>query len=181
MRYKVTDNSIIQENHILPFTVNWKTSLGYIFIWTPGLICLYYTCFAIGWDHYENGIKTGPTGISNFALVFLIIAFFGTFLYTGITEKFPINLKKSQEYSIYYFNKEHLDIPLYKEAYEECIRDIKANSFDEDEWNNIFKGLSREAERLKEGEKQIKKINIPKRDFAGELKDSNDMYLKGLK
>ena len=27
MRYKLTDNSIIQENHIVPFTVNWKTSL----------------------------------------------------------------------------------------------------------------------------------------------------------
>lgn len=181
MRYKVTDNSIIQENHILPITVNWKTSFSHLLVWSPALISLYYTCFLYGWDDYENGVRTDPTGISNLFFVFLLLAIFTSCAGMISTEKFPFSFENPRRYSIYYFNKEHLDIPLYKEAYEECIRDIKANSFDEDEWNNIFKGLSREAERLKEGEKQIKKINIPKRDFAGELKDSNDMYLRGIK
>ena len=181
MRYKVTEYGDIRENYIVPFSINWKTLLVHLFIWAPGLITLYYTCFKYGWDNYEDGVKISATTISNFAILLLSFAVLISAFYTGITEKFPISFKKYKSYSITYFNKGHLDIPIYKEAYKECIQDIKNDNFDRTEWNVIFRNLSSEADRLKEGEKQIKKINIPKRDFAGELKDSNDMYLRGIK
>lgn len=181
MRYKVTDNSFIEENHIVPFTVNWKTSLVHLLIWSPGLYFLYYTCFISSWDIYENGVAVGVTASSILAIVFMTFALVCSGAYTAVTKKFPISLKKTQRYSVSYFYKKHLDIPIYKEAYQECLSEIKTGTFDNYEWQEIFHKLSSEAVRLKEGEKKIKKINIPKRDFAGELKDSNDMYLKGLK
>lgn len=182
MRYKITEYNDIRESYIIPFTVNWKTLFIHFLMWLPGLFLTFYSSFVNGWDTYdENGmyLYTNLSGI--FAIIFLILGLFASGALMAITEKYPISIKKYKEYSLLYFNQNHLDIPIYKEAYKECIQDIKNDNFDRTEWNVIFRNLSSEADRLKEGEKQIKKINIPKRDFAGELKDSNDMYLKGIK
>lgn len=180
MRFTL-DNGVIEAKPLLTIKPNWN-NLGHLFaILSPGLVASVIASMT-RWDEYDPASgEWVPTIIGGSAFVMLFFGFIICFFWCIAREQGLFTFKKKQRYGVPYLTQEHLDIPIYKEAYQECLYEIKIGTFDKYEWQRIFQKLSREAERLKEGEKQIKKINIPKRDFAGELKDSNDMYLRGIK
>lgn len=180
MRYTL-DNGVIEAKPILPIKPNWKNISHLFIILSPGLIASVIASMT-RWDEYDPASgEFAPTIIGGSAFVMLFFGFIICFFWCIAREQGLFKFKKKQSYGILYLNEDHLDIPIYKEAYKECLEDIKNNNFDRTEWSVIFRNLSSEADRLKEGDKQMKKITIPKRDFAGELKESNDMYLKGIK
>lgn len=180
MRYTL-DNGVIEAKPILPIKPNWKNISHLFIILSPGLIASVIASMT-RWDEYDPASGDfAPTIIGGSAFIMLFFGFIICFFWCIAREQGLFKFKKKQRYGVSYLTQDYLDIPIYKEAYEECLSEIKAGTFDKNEWSNIFYKLSLEAERLKEGDKKIKKITIPKRDFAGELKESNDMYLKGIK
>jgi len=173
---KVIDNTI---------RLRKRPALITFYMYVPALIFLLLAILT-GWTEDFEG-ESFISNAGGFFIIFGALASLGSLFYNlncGIDGKGMFYRNQSHYIAVNYLDPENLNNSIYKEAYEDCLSEIKNNTFSGSYWSNVFRELNQEIRGLKFAEQKAKSesINsIPRKDYVSIMKDTNAMYLKGFK
>lgn len=185
MRTKYTaerDSIKVKESGVI-----WnKDSIGYLALFSPAIICLvlslifgfttdgeYAGTYAVSWS---AGLFYFFTG----AALFLLMMIF----WDSMSLPKVFNFKKPKNINVRNLRPDYLSDDIYKEAYNDCIEEIKAGTFDERFWTTTFFNLDTEKEQTDRiiKEKLAEEIKaIPRKNYTEWMKERNQMFLEQYK
>lgn len=177
MRYKIKDNHIV-EQPLMPVKIYPLNILISFLIMLPGLYFFYWCC-ANGWDNYdENGNWVSANVWQGcIAIMGSIFGLLATAFVILVVDKVWWKNKTFKSYNLgWQFNKDYFYLDLYKEAYEDCLAEIKAGAFNESYWKKSFSDLSDQCEVFEKKQKALREEQMPRKDYALAMKTFNQQY-----
>lgn len=185
MRTKYTperDSIKVKESGVI-----WnKDSIGYLALFSPAIICLVLSLifgFTVDGEHAGTYAVSWSAGLFYFftgAALFLLMIIF----WEGMSLPKLFNFKRPKNIKVRNLRPDYLSDGIYKEAYNDCIEEIKAGTYDETIWSRTFSSLNEEKENTDRiiKEKLAEEIKaIPRKNYAEWMKERNQMFLEQYK